>query len=125
MNTVDRVWWAGGWAIVACAVWFSLGPDALDNGLQNGDKLNHLVGYATLMGWFAQLPLRRGRLAVTCVAFGIAMEFAQGLTPNRTPDVWDAVANAIGVGLGWLSAVALPNFRVHLGGLRQAPDSTL
>ena len=125
MNSVDRFWWGVGWGIVAVAVWFSLGPQALDNGLPQGDKWNHLAGYGALMVWFAQLPLPRARLALACLAFGVLLELAQGLTPNRQPDTLDALANAGGVALGWLAARLLPNFRIRLAGLRRAPNSTL
>ena len=41
--------------------------------------------------------------------FGTAIEGLQGLTPDRMPDPLDALANTLGVLLGWLAARLLPN----------------
>ena len=72
------------------------------------DKLEHLLGYAVLSGWSVLLfATRRARIAALLgvVAFGIAIEFAQGaFTATREPDVFDAVANAGGAMLGQLLA---------------------
>ena len=125
MSRLDRFWWGAGWGIAAAAVWFSLGPQALDNGLPQGDKFNHLAGYGALMFWFAQLPLPRVRLALACLALGVLLELAQGLTPHRQSDLYDALANASGVALGWLSARLLPNPRQRLAEMRRIPESTL
>ena len=68
------------------------------------DKLEHLLGYAVLSGWSALLfATRRARMAAVLgvIAFGIAIEFAQGaFTTTREPDMFDALANAAGAVLG-------------------------
>ena len=68
-----------------------------------GDKINHLLAYGVLMGWFGQL-LAGWRKQVLCalalIALGISMEFLQGMTPYRFFDWQDAIANCLGVGFG-------------------------
>lgn len=68
------------------------------------DKIEHLLGYAVLSGWSVLLfTTRRARIAAVLgvVAFGIAIEFAQGaFTVTREPDLFDALANATGALLG-------------------------
>jgi VanZ family protein len=73
------------------------------------DKLQHLACYALLSGWsvllFGHRALRL-RAMLVVVAFGSAVEIAQGLlTASREPDAVDAVANAIGAVLGQLLAL--------------------
>jgi VanZ family protein len=107
---IERLWRAAGWLGVVLTVVFSLGPPTLDEGSGHLDKLVHLAGYAMLMFWWAQLVIRqRWKLAVAVVLFGVLIEGLQGLTPDRLPDLFDALANSGGVLLGWLGARALPN----------------
>ena len=47
--------------------------------------------------------------------FGIVIEGLQGFTPDRMPDPLDALANTLGVLLGWLTARLLPNLPQRLG----------
>ena len=107
---IERLWWAAGWFGVALTLVVSLTPPALDTSGSHADKLVHLAGYALLMFWWAQLVVReRWKLAVAVVLFGVAVELLQGLTPERQPDPADALANSIGVLLGWLAARWMPN----------------
>lgn len=107
---IERLWRLAGWAGVTLTLVFSLGTPALEEGGRHTDKLVHLAGYALLTFWWAQLVVtRRWRLAAAVILFGIAVEGLQGLTPNRQPDVLDALANSCGVLLGWLAARLLPN----------------
>jgi VanZ family protein len=107
---IERLWRIAGWFGVVLTLALSLGPPAFDTGLHQGDKLTHLAGYAILMFWWAQLVTRqRWRLAGAVILFGVAVEFLQGFTPTREPDVLDALANSAGVLLGWLAARFLPN----------------
>ena len=106
---IERLWKVLGWLGVAAALVLSLTPPLL-NESGHTDKIVHLAGYAVLMFWWAQLIVeRRWRLALAVVLFGAAIELLQGLTPDRQPDVFDALANAGGVLLGWLTARLLPN----------------
>ena len=114
---IERLWRTVGWLGVATALVLSLTPPML-NEAGHTDKIVHLSGYAVLMFWWAQVVTRqRWRLAVAVVLFGIAIELLQGLTPNRQPDVLDALANTGGVLLGWLAARFLPNLPHSLAAL--------
>jgi VanZ family protein len=90
----------------------------LNEGGSHSDKLVHLAGYAVLMFWWTQLVVdRRWKLALVAVLYGIAIEGLQGLTPNRQPDAFDALANSAGVLIGWLAAHLLPNLPARIAAL--------
>ena len=114
---IERLWKVVGWLGVAAALLLSLTPPVLSES-GHCDKIVHLSGYAVLMFWWAQVVVRqRWKLAVAVILFGGAIELLQGLTPNRDPDVLDALANSGGVLLGWLAARFLPNLPTQLAAL--------
>ncbi len=114
----QRLWRLGGWLGVGLTLVVSLMPPTLNDGHTHSDKIAHLMGYAILMFWWAQLVTRkRWKLAVAVILFGIVIELLQGLTPHRQPDVLDALANSGGVLLGWLTAHHLPNLPGRLAAL--------
>lgn len=109
-----RLWIAGGWALVAVIIYFSLTPAPIDPGPGGeGDKALHLVAYTALMAWFASLygeRDQRRRFAAGFVAMGIALELIQPLTGLREFELLDLVANSAGVLIGWaLAPPRLPN----------------
>ena len=122
---VVRLWRTGAWLGVVATLLLSLLPPVLDESGGHSDKIAHLAGYAVLMFWWAQLIVqRRWRLAIAAVVFGISIELLQGLTPNRQPDLLDALANSGGILLGWLVARLLPNLPESLaarGAILPAP----
>ncbi|MBB1061331.1 VanZ family protein [Marilutibacter spongiae] len=69
------------------------------------DKLEHLLAYAAMATGAVMLFASRrthAAVALALVAMGIALEFAQGaLTDSRMADGADALANALGVAVGW------------------------
>jgi VanZ family protein len=71
--------------------------------IQSNDKINHFIAYATLA--FCGLSAYKGsktfRLLVICVAYGLFMEWMQGLVPGREQSWYDALANSLGVAIGW------------------------
>ena len=114
---IERTWKTFGWLGVAAALVLSLTPPVL-NETGHTDKIVHLSGYAVLTFWWAQLVVvRRWRLALAVVLFGGAIELLQGLTPDRDPDVLDALANTGGALTGWLAACLLPNLPATLATL--------
>jgi VanZ family protein len=116
---IERLWRPGGWLGIALTLAVSLMPPALDDSGGHTDKLVHLAGYAVLTFWWAQLVTeRRWKLAVAVVLFGVSIELLQGLTPDRLPDPFDALANTGGVLLGWLVARLLPNLPARLAARR-------
>jgi VanZ family protein len=78
------------------------------------DKLNHLIAYYILSLNLGMLSLSIKKwiiAALMCVFYGVLIEFFQGFVPGRDPSVFDAVVNALGVGLGMLSVVLFQQFR--------------
>ena len=113
-----RAWRAVGWLGVALTFALSLTPPALGGDTGHADKLVHCLGYATLMYWWSQIVVaRRAGLAVAIVALGVLIEGLQGLTPDRQPDLLDALANATGVAIGWMTATLTPNLVARLAAL--------
>ena len=104
-----RSWLAIGLILIATVAVLSLMPLGAPLPVENGDKLEHLLVYASLAVWW-QLPLgsprRRLIVGLGLIAFGASLELLQGLTPYRTPDPWDALANSLGVLLGSLLAMS-------------------
>ncbi len=111
MRALRPAWLTVGWLLVVLVVYLSLKPgwlplDVLDRGelhrLSYG--VAHVLAYGTLMLWFLQLyPVsRRPWIALALLALGVALEGLQGLMADREPSVVDAVANTIGIGLGWV-----------------------
>ena len=115
------LWLAAGWVGVAIVTYFTLMPDPPQIDLEQGDKVQHILAYASLMLWFAQVQTgrdeRRGT-ALLLVALGIALEFAQGLTGYRLMSSADMAANTAGVAVGWLAAPPrLPNASVWIASM--------
>lgn len=83
-------------------------PDLPPPAFDGVDKLEHLLGYALLSGWSVLLfarPRARVKAMLGVIAFGVAIEGAQGLfTATREPDALDALANAAGAMIGQLLA---------------------
>jgi VanZ family protein len=109
LQRILRPLWASvGWFGVAVVIALSLTPRPLPGlDIADSDKLAHLLAYAALMWWFAQIERARQErivLALALAALGVALEFAQGLTPTRELSAVDMAANAAGVGLGWALA---------------------
>jgi VanZ family protein len=105
-----------GWAWVAAIVWLSVTPSPPKVDFPESDKAGHFIAYGSLMFWFAMLYAKRNvRLAYAAgfVAMGIGLEFVQSTLGYRTYEVFDMVANTIGVLLGWAAAMALPRIRVR------------
>jgi len=101
-----RNFWLGmGYFLVFAVVVLSLVPPPtfIVPKFRLGDKLIHFGTYGFLMIWFAQIFIRPRylKIAVIFIFMGVSLEFLQALTPYRTLDFWDMVANSIGVVLGW------------------------
>lgn len=104
--------WLGVWlAMVAAVIALSLipPPDLQVRLPRNADKVEHLLAYGALAFFALQLFVsRRLLVGVACclIALGVGLEIAQGsLVPDvRSMDWQDAVANTLGVLLGFAPA---------------------
>lgn len=119
-----RFWTGVGWFGVALLLYLSLTPKPPSFDVQYGDKIGHVLAYATLMFWWAEwwVTLRqRAGLAAGLITLGIVIEVLQGWSGWRAFEYDDMIADAIGVALGWAAAVWMPNFPKLLAHLRQGP----
>ena len=109
-----RLWIIVGWLGIAAVIYMSLTPRPPQLlGFAQANRIGHVVAYASLMLWFAQLavvPAQRLRYAGGLVALAVALEFAQLTTEYRTFSYMDMAAGAFGVAIGWvLAPPRLPN----------------
>jgi VanZ family protein len=102
-----RLWHGIGILLIGAVIELSLTPHPLEIGVEHGDKYGHVLAYASLMFWYAQLYAGIGArigLAIGFVAMAVGLEFLQRLTGYRTFEIADMVAGAIGVATGWIIA---------------------
>jgi len=109
-----RLWLTLGWIGIAGVVVLSLLPNLPHSGVSGGDKIGHLLAYFSLMFWFGQLHARRLGWALGFLALGAGLEVLQGLSGYRDMSLADLLANASGIGLGWLAALRWPQSLARL-----------
>jgi VanZ family protein len=105
-----RLWVAASVALVAAIVYSSLTPDLALPMPTGFDKIEHFTAYCGLAVWFTGIfPRARYWLVVTALlVLGLSVEIAQGVMQlGRSAEFFDMVANAAGVGVGLLLALAL------------------
>lgn len=97
-----RYWLRGSFAaVLTFATWIALRPITAEEWFSGQDKLLHFAEYASFYLWGgASFPDARWRLPAALLAYGVAIELLQALTPYRTMSFADAVANALGLVLG-------------------------
>src|SRR5882757_2099168 len=97
-------WFSIGWALLFSSVVVSLMPaQALHAISAINDKVEHSGGYALLTMWFTGIypRSRYGLIALGLFVLGVAIEFGQGaMHLGRTRDVFDVVANSVGIAAG-------------------------
>jgi hypothetical protein len=102
-----RVWIIIGWLGVAAVIYLSLMPQPPQLGIAGGNRVGHVVAYASLMLWFGQLavvPMQLLRSASGLFALAVGLEIAQLGTECRTFSYADMAAGALGVAIGWVLA---------------------
>lgn len=106
--SLRAAWRILGWFGVALLIWLSLMPSPPKVAdLAHLDKLEHLLAYALLMLWFAQLRPSIAQRAITAaalLALGIGLEFAQASSGVREFSIADMIADLAGITLGWFAA---------------------
>ncbi len=106
-----RILIAIGWCLVGGIWWLSLTPQPPHVDFENSDKVGHFLAYGGVMFWFCLVyrrPYTRLAYALALIAMGIAIEYIQRWTGYRSFEVYDMVADALGVLLGWAVALAVP-----------------
>lgn len=98
-------WFFIGILAIALVLYLSLMPDPPKfSGFLYADKLEHLIAYTFLMGWFSQLYNSRTHQLTLVMIFclmGISLEFIQGWGGHRFFEYADMAADTAGVFLGW------------------------
>ena len=98
------LWLLVGYALVAYVIYSSLTPSPIHIDVNFFDKYAHTFGYFVLMGWFMQLYHVRKNISqcgTLLILMGISLEFLQDLTGYRFFDIYDMMANTLGVLLAW------------------------
>jgi len=99
------IWILIGWLMLSLVVYLSIiskPPTILE--FSSADKLEHLVAYSILMGWFTQIYTSRNKrifMAIQFCLLGISLEILQGWGGHRFFEYMDMLANTAGVFLGW------------------------
>ncbi len=114
-----KIWLAAGWLLIFLISYISLIPSPpAPMRFPHADKLEHLLSYAVLMGWFCQIYAAREQriwLALACIAFGGVIELLQGWSGYRTADWLDLLSDGLGVALGWaLNTTPLQFLLTHI-----------
>lgn len=94
------LWYAIGAAMLFAVALVSLLPAPA---IGVSDKLSHLLIYSLLSGWFSLLARRPAELACSIaalIAYGLVIEYLQGLTGYRYAEWGDVIANTAGCLLG-------------------------
>jgi VanZ family protein len=103
LKRLDALWIACGAGFVAYVVYQSVTPDPIRAPSVDDFKTGHILAYAWLMLWFAQVArkaaVRLATAALLC-ALGVALEYAQLATGYRHFAYSDMIDDAIGVGTG-------------------------
>ena len=97
-------WLSIGWGLVALVIYFGLShhPPVDLPSFKFGDKLSHMIAYAVLMGWFAQIyqaTPSRIRILAAFICLGVVIEFLQAYGGVRILELADMLANALGATL--------------------------
>lgn len=97
MIWIKRAAAVGFWGLILVIGFLSLQPIENLPDVQIWDKIQHLVAYGALAGCgLVAYPNRLWQVIGFTIAYGIGIEFAQGLVPGRFPSIGDAVANTLG-----------------------------
>ena len=114
MRAVRRALFIVGWCFVGVIWWLSLTPQPPHIDFEQSDKVGHFLAYGGTMFWFCLVyrsPRTRLMYAIAFIAMGIGIEYVQRWTGYRNFEVYDMVADALGVLLGWAVALAVPQLR--------------
>lgn len=98
--------WCAGWLVVSGLLLLPVPmPDVIGSNLVAHFALFSTMAFATVT--FCHDPLRLTGLAMLTLAGSVALELAQALVPYRTFDLVDGIANAVGIGVGYLAALVV------------------
>jgi VanZ family protein len=102
------LWLVIGYGLVSFVIFQTLTTSPVSIDVPMADKYMHTVGYFILMGWFVQIyQQKKTRLfwGVFFISMGISLEFLQDWGGVRFFEVFDMVANGLGVVIAWILSV--------------------
>lgn len=111
---LDTALWILSWGLLAAVIAFSLGPTPAAP-FTYADKIFHAAAYFALTFCFLtsavwsplrsapRIPFGAALIVLGAIALGASIEVMQGLSLDRTPDGWDALANSLGAGVAYLA----------------------
>ena len=103
---------------MAAILVLSLMPPSPEMPTTGWDKSNHVLGFATLgLLSHGSWPGRRMAALAGLLAYGALIEILQSLTPTRSAEFGDLVADGIGLAAG----AVLPLLLARWSSTRQAP----
>ncbi|CAD5373898.1 VanZ domain-containing protein [Rubrivivax sp. A210] len=112
--------WRRPWRVLLLALlmavsWLAFMPHPPDNQLPQGDKINHLLAFATLaaVACLGLTPARRQAVAAAAglLAYGGFIELVQTQLPGRSGEWPDLLADGAGIALGLAAAAALRHLK--------------
>ena len=110
-------WWRALLLVLLCVITLlALAPAPPEEASLGWDKLNHFAAFAAL-AVVAALGYARATLAVALglLGYGALIELLQALTPSRSADWADLLADGLGIGIGLLIAALLTQLARRLG----------
>jgi len=113
-----RIWWSVSFLMVAGVYAVCLMPiQGPISGPEYADKIWHFVTYVMVMLWFSQLyhPRVQRWILLGVILMGFSIECLQALTPWRSFELMDMVANISGAILGaWMARSELHQFLFNI-----------
>ncbi len=103
-----RLWLGAGWLLLVVLIVLAVQPMPVIVPMESGiDKVLHLLAFLVLMLWFCGLyPAEHyERIFLLLLFYGVAMEIAQEIAPDRLSEFADLVADIGGLVIGWLAAL--------------------
>jgi VanZ family protein len=89
---------------IGIAILSLLPPKSIEK-IGEHDKINHFIAYAVL-SLNVGLVVKKLKTYLLClpllIGYGILLEYCQGFVPGRQPSLLDALANSIGVSIGFI-----------------------
>ena len=89
---------------IGIAILSLLPPKSIEKIVEH-DKINHFIAYAVL-SLNVGLVVKKLKTYLLClpllIGYGILLEYCQGFVPGRQPSLLDALANSIGVSIGFI-----------------------
>ena len=112
-----RIWLVAGLVLLVIGLVAALEPVPTAVAVTFNDKFIHTTGFLVFMLWFGGVFESRFAplVAVALSSYGVLIELLQSLTPTRSAEALDVVADVAGVLVGWaLSAAGLSRWCVKL-----------